>query len=412
MIKQLLPTQKGTEVYPQQTRIPARVRITNTGDPALLQRAYDRVSPYVQNFYARCAREYSLGILRVARRQISVPGAEITYRNNHGEEIVSVALSPEIIKPDDEKSPTVLVIRAKTATLDVPYMSDFYADTAIVATNPALGDGNFMTGYNDLTYPTMAPHEEFFFKTSVVTDQGQDVHLLFVDLRQLARYVGDYIPLSIYVWAWWSGYGVGPDIAYPLMRHSLQKDSDIQTVSYAVGYADASLMRDFNWELQNLLDAGYTYRPGYPKEEDTYAGTNYIQSDMNISVEAYSDIDTDEFWDAVKQNPGDYPSKYQLSFAWYAYMVEQMEATGQMQMGQPLSIDTRDHATRIWSPAKAHIVEQSDYMGLRLDIQTGADLGSKTSVSTTYKGPFHPYEYIEGTTPVTDGYEFVGYERF
>jgi len=92
-------TRKGTTLWPQQTGIPVRVRLTNVGDPALADRVYAEIGGQIAQFLHVCRSRLALSTVDVLTLRREIPEARMRYLAHHGTEMLWVEVNPEAVAP-------------------------------------------------------------------------------------------------------------------------------------------------------------------------------------------------------------------------------------------------------------------------------------------------------------------------
>jgi hypothetical protein len=144
--KFVIPTQKGTELFPQQTRIPAsKLRVTVNGllvDPAFADRVGRAFANEVNNFYLSQVQNYSLS----TSQQLKVfsvvgRGVRLTYNNVLGAEYLNLDLDaaaarqfvpqPQRLTLPEQSNAFIAVVNANAVEDDVfnVYLDDQYIGT-------------------------------------------------------------------------------------------------------------------------------------------------------------------------------------------------------------------------------------------------------------------------------------------
>lgn len=94
-----LPTRKGTELFPQTTRSPVKVRFEGVpaGSP-LARELYGMLRGPIDKFYRGQAQAYSLGTVGQQGGHQSTPELQMRYQNNQGSETVHVRVAKHVVE--------------------------------------------------------------------------------------------------------------------------------------------------------------------------------------------------------------------------------------------------------------------------------------------------------------------------
>jgi len=125
-----LPTQKGTEVFPETTKVPVKVVMTvpPSADRAAAQRVYERNQGVINKFYLKAAQQHALGIVDVTAMQMQVPGMKLRYSNNQGVEAVFVEVSDTVTKQEGGEEKKGWEWDFLLVDIEVPVWSTGYAE--------------------------------------------------------------------------------------------------------------------------------------------------------------------------------------------------------------------------------------------------------------------------------------------
>ena len=94
-----LPTQKGTELFPQATRSPVKVRFEGVPPGSSLARElYGMLQGPIDKFYRGQAQAYSLGVTDQQAGHQTTPEMQLRYQNNQGRETVHVKVAKHVVE--------------------------------------------------------------------------------------------------------------------------------------------------------------------------------------------------------------------------------------------------------------------------------------------------------------------------
>jgi len=131
------PTHKGTELWPNVTRLPCAVRFTNVGSTKVADILWARLQGEITNFYHKADELAASGIATYDTHRVKTSEAEYRYINNHGQQLVYVKVNPKLIEEVEEEEPPfvpvgVLLYFPNPAPFDFsqhyPDVSEYYAE--------------------------------------------------------------------------------------------------------------------------------------------------------------------------------------------------------------------------------------------------------------------------------------------
>lgn len=199
MSKDQLPTQKGTELFPQTTKAPTKVRFQGVPPGSQeAQQLVQRYAPQINHFHRSQAQKYSLSTVENYRAHGRYPGLKMTYTNLQGQEIIDVRVETVLSRPGEQKKPG-LPWDWVQVDLHVPNVTEeIYGSFSAHVVAPVLDPGDPNIGradnsgsYHDFTDKPVIQYaysNKYAYIETTTAPDGTQIASLLVDVRELHIY--------------------------------------------------------------------------------------------------------------------------------------------------------------------------------------------------------------------------------
>ncbi len=196
--KFLLPTQKGTTLWPQATQQPPILHIPGTEhDPELRQQVIADFAGRIGNFHVKASQAHALSGNAITRQHMAWPDGKLTYTNVQGQETLQLDVHPDKLNPRKPWDWAQIDIRVHNINVDITHafftaylVSPQLAAITAGATEPFPGvaanrDGPASDGSEKPKIQFAAETGTPYPFLGVLNDAGTDqIASLLVDLRE------------------------------------------------------------------------------------------------------------------------------------------------------------------------------------------------------------------------------------